>query len=172
MQCTPYQRIRRLHGHNNAALAWESGAIIDYILRVYDTFYKLHLNPNASEQDKVDFDKWVYFLVSTLAPMTGQCNWFRHYHATKNEDALKRYQEQAYRAYSVLEGQLKKSGGDTILGGRFSAVDAHFYPWVDEWEFAGLSLEEYPLVKAWYEKTKKMEWVQKAYAKVRSGEKA
>lgn len=96
------------------------------------------------EQNRVDFDRWVHFLVWTLAPVTGQCNWFRHYHENKNEYALQRYQQQALPTYEVVEGQLRKTCTETILGGRFSGVDTHIYPWVDEWALAGPILESYP----------------------------
>jgi hypothetical protein len=33
-------------------------------------------------------------------------------------DALQRFTEQTYRCYDVLEGQLKKTGGESILPGR------------------------------------------------------
>ena len=58
----------------------------------------------------------------------GQTNWFRHYNATKNEGALKRYIAESYRHFDVLEGQLEKAGSGFILYDGFSAVDAHFHP--------------------------------------------
>jgi glutathione S-transferase len=84
----------------------ESGAVINDLLRSYDKFNAF--SPGSTEQEKVDFDKWTFFLVSTLGPMTGQTNWYRHYNEVKNEDALRRYVAQTYRTYDVLEGQVKK----------------------------------------------------------------
>lgn len=67
-----------------------------------------------------------------------------HYNATKNEDALQRYTEQTDRCYSVLEGQLRKSDGHSVLPGRITAVDYQYEPWVRQFAFAGLSLDKYP----------------------------
>lgn len=69
-------RVPALEDPNTGVVSWESGAIMDYIRRVYDKDNTI--GPRGdTEQDHVDFDKWVYFLVTTLAPMSGQCNWFR-----------------------------------------------------------------------------------------------
>ena len=101
--------------------------------------------------------------------MTGQTNWYRHYNQIKNEDALQRYTAQVYRHYDVLEAQLEKSGGRSVLPGGFCAVDLHFYPWVDEYEFAGVSLDKYPTIKKWYDEVKQMKAVKAAYEKVPRG---
>lgn len=69
-------RVPALEDPNNGVVSWESGAIMNYILRNYDPKNKMGPRGNT-EQDRVDFDKWQYFLVTTLAPFSGQCNWFR-----------------------------------------------------------------------------------------------
>lgn len=51
-----------------------------------------------------------------------------HYNEQKNEDALRRYEAQTYRHFEALEGQLRKSGGKSILEAGFGAVDVHVYP--------------------------------------------
>ena len=97
-------------------------------------------------------------------------NWFRHYHASKNDDALKRYEEQTYRCFGVLDGQLKKSGGNFVLGGSTpSAVDLHIYPWVYQHSFAGLSLEQYPQVQKWLSNVGELKEIKAAYEKVPKG---
>jgi glutathione S-transferase len=158
-------------------VSWESGAVINYILRVYDK--ENELGPHGktassapSEQDRVDYDKWTFFLLSGLGPMMGQVNWYRHYNPTKNEDALARYEAQAYRTFDVLEGQLEKSGGESVLPGGFSAVDAHFYPWVFQYTYAELKLDSYPKIQKWLEGIGKMPAVKEAYERVPKGEKA
>ncbi|EME79907.1 uncharacterized protein MYCFIDRAFT_37449 [Pseudocercospora fijiensis CIRAD86] len=163
-------RVPALEDPNTGVTSWESGAVMNYVRRVYDTQKKLGPR-GSSEQDIVDFEKWEYFLLSTLGPMMGSLNWFRHYHSSKNEDALKRYEEQAYRCYGVLDGQLEKHGGPYILPGNTpSAVDLHFYPWVYQHGFAGLSLESYPNVKKWLEGVASLPEIKAAYEKIPKGE--
>ena len=73
-----------------------------------------------------------------------------------------------YRHYDVLEGQLRESGGKSILPGGFSAVGIYWYPWVNQYNYAGCSLDLYPLVNAWYEEGE-MEAVERAHEQVPQG---
>lgn len=120
----------------------------------------------------MDFDKWTSFLLSTLGPMQGQLNWYKHYNAEKNDDAHKRYMEQTYRCYMVLEGQVKKTDGKSILESGYNAVDVHFYPWVSIIGYAGLELSKYPNVQKWVEGMREKPEVKAAYENVSKGEKA
>lgn len=69
-------RVPALEDPNTNVVSWESGAVMNYVRRKYDTENKLGPN-GSSEQDLVDFEKWEYFLLTTLGPMTGQTNWYR-----------------------------------------------------------------------------------------------
>ncbi|KAJ5658201.1 uncharacterized protein N7484_001850 [Penicillium longicatenatum] len=165
LQINENGRVPAIEDPNTGVTAWESGACMNYIRRVYDL--NNTIGPaGSSAQDLVDFEKWEYFLLSTLGPMQGQVNWFRHFHSQKNEDALQRYVAQSYRCYDVLEGQLQKTAGMSILPGRTTAVDFHFLPWVKMYSFAGLSIEKYPMIKKWLGLMEAREDVQEAYAKI------
>lgn len=64
-------RVPALQDENTGVTSWESGAVMNYIRRVYDK--QNVLGPRGKgEQDIVDFEKWEYFLVSTLGPMMGE----------------------------------------------------------------------------------------------------
>ncbi|KAI1344166.1 glutathione S-transferase [Xylariaceae sp. FL0016] len=178
LQLNENGRVPALEDPNTGVVSWESGACMNYLRRVYDQGGRV-LGPRArdggagevTEQDRVDFDKWEYFLLTTLGPMTGQTNWYRHYNATKNDDALKRYVEQTERCYSVLEGQLKKTGGESILPGGVTAVDLHYEPWVRQHKYAQLSLDPYPMVSKWLQAMDGMKSVQLAYQKIQEAPK-
>lgn len=66
-------RVPALEDPNTGVVSWESGAVMNYVRRVYDK--KGVLGPKGQgEQAIVDFEKWEYFLLSTLGPMMGmQC---------------------------------------------------------------------------------------------------
>ena len=142
---------------------------MNYLLRNYDPSNTL--GPEDDERARVEYDIWTAFLLSTIGPMMGQVNWFRHYHEPRNEDALKRYEEQAYHTYDVLEGQLKGNGGRYVLGGeRVTAVDYHVYSWVYQHGYAQLSLDKYPSIKKWLDGIGQLPEVKKAYEMVPAGE--
>ena len=169
LQINENGRVPAVEDPNTGVTSWESLAVINYLLRVYDG--ENRLGPKgSSEQARVDYDKWTSLLLSTLGPMQGQVNWFRHYNATKNEDALERYSKQAYQYYGVLEGQLKRTGGASILPGGFSAVDAHYYPWAASAPYGGLDLARFPHVKKWLDGMADMKEVKDGYKKVQEGE--
>lgn len=53
-----------------------------------------------------------------------------------------------------------------------SAVDLHFYPWVYQHEFAGLSMDSYSNVKKWLEQVSSLPEIKAAYEKVPKGKDA
>jgi glutathione S-transferase len=104
--------------------------------------------------------------------MTGQTNWYRHYNAEKNADALKRYTEQTERCYQVLEAQLRKTDGKSVYERGYGVVDWHFYPWVYQHGFAGISIDKYLTLKKWLSDIGERPVVKRAYEAVPKGEKA
>lgn len=95
---------------------------------------------------------------------TDECK--RHYNPVKNDDALERYAAQTHRCWSVLEGQLAKTQGESILPGGMTAVDLHFLPWVKQHTYAQLSIDAYPLMKKWMAKMLEMPEVKRAYERI------
>ncbi|KAJ4256244.1 hypothetical protein NW762_009324 [Fusarium torreyae] len=166
----PNGRLPALQDPNTDVTSWESMACLNYLLRVYDRDNQYGPREEAGEQGRVDVDQWTSFLISTMGPMLGQCNWFRHYHDVKNDNAYERYLAQAYRCFGVLEEQLKSHGGEWILAGnKPNVVDIHFEPWVRQYEFAGLSLNDYPKSKAWLDRVQALPIVARAYEKIKAG---
>ena len=79
---------------------------------------------------------------------------------------MNRYVEQTDRCYSVLEGQLKKTNGESVLPGGATAVDAHYEPWVRQHAFAQVPVDNYPNLKKWLDRIGALEEVKKAYEKI------
>lgn len=71
-----------------------------------------------------------------------------------------------YRCYDVLEGQLAKSQGKSIMPGGVTSVDLHWIVWTSQPEFVGLSLERYPLMRQWVGHITSMPEVHAALAKL------
>ncbi|KAI4094518.1 MAG: hypothetical protein LQ339_007479 [Xanthoria mediterranea] len=143
-------RVPALEDPNTGVVSWESQAVINYLLRVYDKSHTLSPGPDASEQERVDYDKWTAFLTTTFGPMMGQRNWYVHFNGSDNPDAKKRYEEQCLRCFGVLEGQLAKSDGKSVLPSGFSAVDCHFWPWLRQYGFAQLDVSKYTMFLKWF----------------------
>ncbi|RDW69797.1 protein URE2 [Coleophoma cylindrospora] len=166
----PNGRVPALFDPNTEVLSWESGACINYLLRVYDKEGKYGPMQNAREQEKVDFEKWVFWVTTGLAPMFGQMNWFGHQDGGRNVEALTRYREQSYRCFGVLEQQLLRAKSGFVLDRGFSAVDVHTYPWMCEYGYAGLSLDAYPAIRAWLARMEEMPEIKRAYQTIKDGQ--
>ncbi|KEF52256.1 uncharacterized protein A1O9_11496 [Exophiala aquamarina CBS 119918] len=148
VKINPNGRVPALEDPNTNVTSWESGAILNYLKRQYDTDNLLGPVDN-SEQARADLEAWEYLLVTTLGPFTGQVVWFKYYHQPTNDDAAARYIKQVHRVYGVVETQLMKSGGDTILPGKFTTADIHYIPWMRSSAYIGLPLDDYPLLERW-----------------------
>ena len=48
-------------------------------------------------------------------------------------------------------------------------MDLHFYPWVYQHSFAGLSLDKYPSIKKWLDNIGQMKEINAAYGKIPKG---
>lgn len=69
----PNGRIPALvdHAHNDYTL-WESGAIILYLMRRYDTEFRLW-SPDLEDQSRIE--TWLFFQASGMGPYIGQGVW-------------------------------------------------------------------------------------------------
>ena len=166
-------RVPALQDPNTGVTSWESMACMNYLLRVYDHENQFGAKPETGQKGSVEIEQWVSFFISTMGPMIGQCNCFRHYSKVKNENAYERYQAQAYRCFGVVEDQLKSHGRKWIVAGdNFSVVDMHFEPWIKQYDSPALTLNEYPEVKTWLSRVQAEPELVRAYHKVKSGEEA
>jgi glutathione S-transferase len=75
-------RVPVLEDPNTGVVAWESGAVMNYIRRRYDkddTVLGLAGKTTSgavTEQDRVDLEKWELLLLTTVGPMSGQLVWY------------------------------------------------------------------------------------------------
>ena len=164
---SPNGRVPALQDPNTGVLVWESGAIINYLKRQYDPNGVLG-RKNTEPQDQADLEQWEYLLLTTLGPMTGQLVWFTYYNIEKNEDALERYKKQVYRCYDVLEGQLERSGGNSILPQGITSVDCHCEPWIRPTEYIGVSLHAHPRIQKWLSLMDEQQPVKDAYQSIKA----
>jgi glutathione S-transferase len=95
-----------------------------------------------------------------------------YYNVLSNPDAIARYEEQVHRCYSIVEAQLRKSDGSSILPGGMTSADLHWYPWTMNPEFLGLDVEAYPMMKKWRATMAERPEVKRAFARILEAAKA
>jgi glutathione S-transferase/GST-like protein len=139
---------------------FESGAILQYLGRKTGKFY------GANERERVDIDQWLMWQMGGLGPMAGQTHHFRQYAAAIVSDQRQiaygaiRYTNETHRLYGVLDKQL---AGKDFICGQLSIADFACWGWVVPWRNQGIILEEFPHVKAWFERMAAREAVDRGF---------
>ncbi|KAL8660878.1 MAG: hypothetical protein Q9202_006109 [Teloschistes flavicans] len=142
-------------------------AVINYLLRTYDTTYTLHPAPSAPPQDLVDYDKWTLLPHHHPRPHDGPAQLV---HAFPRPRERRRPAAIHGAGDAVLQGAGRAAGEERrqerlarwVLGGGLpllllvSAV----------WDFAGVDLAGLEYVRRWLEGVGGMEVVKKVYAEV------
>ena len=122
---------------------FESGAVLQYLGRKTGQFYP------RDERARVEVDEWLMWQMGGLGPMAGQAHHFRQYAPEKIEYAINRYTDECNRLYGVMNTRLKTRD---FLAGDYSIADMAAYPWVRPYKRQGQNLDEFPALKAWYER--------------------
>jgi GST-like protein len=121
---------------------FESGAILMYLAEKTGKLWPADL------RQRYLVIQWLMFQMGGVGPMFGQANYFFRLEE-KVPYAIERYHKEALRLYGVLE---KALGQNEYLAGQYSIADIATYPWVWRHEMHHVKLEEFPHVKAWYDK--------------------
>jgi GST-like protein len=121
---------------------FDSNAILLYLAEKTGRFLSA-----SSLSARAELLSWLMFIATGLGPFSGQNTHFKHYAPEKVPYALKRYQFEAERHFSVLDSRLAEHR--YILGNDYTIVDMGAWGWArllpfivgdDKWE-------KYPNVK-------------------------
>jgi len=102
----------------------------------------------------------LFFQASGVGPMFGQRAWFTLFAPEKVPYAIKRYRDEAERLTRVIEGLLP-ADKPWFLGEEYSIVDIAFMGWVWTAVQMHFPIDDYPKLKAWFERMLAREAVQK-----------
>ena len=135
---------------------FESGAILLYLAAKTGQF--MPTDPRL----QIQVNEWLMWQMGGLGPMAGQNHHFNQYAPEIIPYAQKRYINETGRLYGVLDRRLQ--GRDYIVGD-YSIADMACYPWVNSYERQSQDLNDFPNLKAWYERIKARPATQTAYEK-------
>jgi len=145
LKINPNGRIPALVDHKRGDFpVFESGAILLYLAEHYDPN---HIILPADANQRSTAIQWLMFQMGGVGPMQGQANHFHRYAPEKIPYAIKRYQGETHRLYTVLERGL--SDGREYIAGPFSVADISLFGWVAGHGWSGVSLEGLPLLEKW-----------------------
>ena len=134
---------------------FESGAILLYLAEKTGKLIPRDL------QGRKTVLEWLFWQIGGLGPMAGQNHHFSQYAAEKIPYAIERYVKETNRLYGVLNRRLE--GRDFIAGAAYSIADMACYPWIVPHERQGQKLEDFPHLKAWYDRVATLPSTVKAY---------
>ena len=89
------------------------------------------------------------FQMGGVGPMLGQANHFRNVAPEKLTYAIDRFTAEANRLYGVLDKRLATH--DYVAGKEYTIADVALWPWLRAPQNQGVSIDDYPNVKAWFE---------------------
>ena len=134
---------------------FESGAILQYLADKTGRFLP------ADTRERFKVLQWLFWQVGGLGPMLGQNHHFSRYAPEKIPYAIDRYVNETRRLYGVLDKQL--DGRAFLAGKDYTIADMACYPWIVPHEAQGMSLDDFPHVKAWFRAIHDRPATKKAY---------
>ena len=139
---------------NSPQTVFESGAILHYLGGKTGQFWP------AAARDQIQVMEWLMWQMGGLGPMAGQNHHFNVYAPETIPYAQKRYTDETSRLYGVLNKRLE--GRDFIVE-NYSIADMACYPWINSYERQKQDLNDFPNLKAWYERIQARPATQRAY---------
>lgn len=163
LKVAPNNRIPAIVDHTPndsgpAISVFESGAILQYLAEKTGQFLSTDL------RKKVQTLEWLNWQMGGLGPMAGQNHHFNVYAPEKIEYAQQRYIKETNRLYGVLNKQLSDKD---YIAGDYSIADMACYPWIVPHQNQGQNLDDFPSLKAWFERIAARPATQRAYDKAK-----
>jgi GSH-dependent disulfide-bond oxidoreductase len=161
LKIAPNNRMPAIVDHDPAdggepISVFESGAILTYLANKTGRFF------GDTPREKVETMQWLMWQMGGLGPMAGQNHHFNNYAPEKIPYAIDRYVKETNRLYGVLDRRLQ---GRDFITGTYSVADMAAYPWIVPHKAQGQALEDFPNIKAWFERIAARPATIAAYAK-------
>lgn len=126
---------------------FESGSIMQYLIKRYDPEYKLSYPEGTREW--FEMNNWLFFQNAGLGPMQGQANHFTRYAPEHIEYGVNRYQNETRRLYGVLDKHLSSNNIPYLTGEKCTIADIAHWGWIASAGWAGIDIDDFPALKAW-----------------------
>ena len=136
---------------------FESGAILLYLAEKTGQFLPADIRGRKTVLE------WLFWQMGGLGPMAGQNHHFNNYAPEKLPYAITRYVNETNRLYGVLDRRL--DGRDYLAGDEYTIADMASYPWIVSHEMQGQNLDDFPNLKAWFERIQARPGTRRAYAR-------
>jgi GST-like protein len=140
-------------GGAGSITVFESGAILQYLADKTGAFWP------RDPRGRAGVSQWLFWQVSGLGPMAGQCGHFLRYAPEPLAYPIQRYATEVSRLYGVMEHVLDKHS--FLAGDEYSIADIAAWPWILP-ETHGQDLSAFPSLARWHERIAQRPAVQRA----------
>ena len=150
---TPIGKVPVMHDPNTNLMLFESGAIIQYLIEMYDGECRISYE---ELRERHLCNQWLMVQMSQQGPFFGQLSWFQYFHPEDVPSAKERYFKQVERVLGVLEVALE--GKEWLVGDRCTFADISFFMWnellpsVTRTKEEDTILNKFPRVLNWHER--------------------
>lgn len=138
----PNSKIPAIVDQQNNMTVFESGAILIYLAEKTGKLLP------TDQVGRFQVLAWLMFQMASVGPMFGQLNHFKRFAPEPIPYAIDRYEKETLRLYGVLDQQL---ASHEFICGEYSIADIATFPWVASYDFQGLTLDNHPHLKRWFE---------------------
>jgi GST-like protein len=128
---------------NKPLVIFEPGAILMYLAEKSGK-----LMPEKSAE-RFDVLQWLLFENSKIGPTLGNTKHFMYHAPEEVPYAVKRFNNEAKRIFSIIEKQLAEN---EFLAGEYSIADIATFPWVKEYERYSIDADTIPSTCQWLER--------------------
>jgi GSH-dependent disulfide-bond oxidoreductase len=149
------------HGGGEPVSVFETAAILIYLGEKSGQFLPTDL------RGRTEALEWLVWQVAGLGPMLGQHGHFALYALDKIPYAIDRYRNEALRLYGVMDRRLE--GRDYLAAGQYTIADMACFPWVQTWKAQSIPFDDFPHVRAWYERLKQRPALRRGMDLMRAG---
>ncbi|UWR35513.1 glutathione S-transferase N-terminal domain-containing protein (plasmid) [Sulfitobacter sp. W027] len=154
LKISPNNKIPAIVDHDTGVSLMESGAIMVYLADKHGRFLP------EGQVARAEVMQWLMWQMGGFGPMAGQAHHFLHFNPGKAAYAEERFGAEVKRLYAVLDKRLE---GRAYICGEYSIADMACWPWVSRYEWQQIDLADYPNVRAWYQRLRARDAVQKGY---------
>ncbi|MES2217283.1 MAG: glutathione binding-like protein [Pseudomonadota bacterium] len=131
---------------------FEAGAILMYLAEKSGKFMPKHSSA------KFDVLQWLLFENSKIGPTLGNTKHFMYHAPEEVTYAVKRFNNEAKRVFSIIEKQLSEND---FFAGDYSIADIATFPWIKEYERYGITSEQVPGICAWLSRLNERKAIQR-----------